>query len=89
MLKELEMQLEREREILFKGGFDAVKLIISKLSRTRDDLKEKLPYIKDGEESSQMKIAYKILLDIERIIENWTNAGIPENKKSSFKIDKQ
>lgn len=85
MLHELEIQLEKEREILFKGGIDAVKLIISKLSWTRDDLKEKLPYIADGAESAQMKVAYRVLLDIERIIENWINAGIPEDKKSSFK----
>lgn len=85
MLHELEIQLEKEREILFKGGIDAVKLIMSKLSWTRDDLKEKLPYVSDGEESAQMKVAYRVLLDIERIIENWVNAGIPEDKKSSFK----
>lgn len=84
MLHELEVHLEKEREILFKGGMDAVKLIISKLSWTRDDLKEKLPYVADGEESAQMKVAYRVLLDIERIIENWVNAGIPETQKRSL-----
>lgn len=80
MLSELEMQLESERETLFKGGKPAVMLIASKFIAAQNQIKEELPFVSDGEKSQQMKGAYRAISDITRIMENWINAGMPDTR---------
>lgn len=83
MISDLEILLEKEREILMKGGGEAVKLIARKLETARHAIKDRLPNTPDGSESQQMKATYQALVNLERIILNWINAGVKETDKKT------
>lgn len=87
MLSELEIQLETERATLFRGGKDAVILIVSKLIAAQNQIKEELPFVNDGEQSAHMKAAYRAIGDITRIMENWINAGMPDKREIKSYIE--